>query len=477
MQAWGRLAALGLGLVWAYFLTVFFLGTNPFGFNVRTRHVALLVVLGIAAASWCFRWALRRGVISTPWLKGIAVGSIATFFSFISADTAFTIYLDNYTPLGSYKYFFQHTYQVTDRQVWFAELLPPRYYPTDKNFRLHKPNVALKGSVYGWFYYPELMKSPTMVNSVLQRRSLLYSIDENGFRETTPIEKAEVFALGDSFTFGTGVSQDQTWPEQLERMTGKPIYNLGVNGSSPKQQLMLLEYLLNKKGDSLTVRHLLWMIFEGNDLEDSYQTHHGVAVKRTGSSIFKTVSDALGSIASAIRDQSILHRLHTGQIAIGSPLAGIQKSEHYSVDGVKLTRQLYHSDRYGYRLFLPLYTKRMLQPESYVRDHPNRGLLEETFQDMASLEERFGFDITILIAPTAARLYASYFDDFLPLSEPYFMNYVEQLAKRYGFKAINLHRLMQPYAEKELLYWRDDAHWNRRGNEVVAELVARHVDL
>jgi lysophospholipase L1-like esterase len=473
VQAWNRFAALGVGMLLAYLLVVFLLGTKLLGLNIRTWHVGLLTVCGMAGAYWVLGRALRQGAISASWLKGIAVGSIVTFFSLIAADTAFSLYLGNYTPLGLYRYFFQPAYRVTDRQLWFGELLPPRYYPTKKHFQLHKPGVVLKGSVYGWFYYPELMKSPTIAKSVLQRRSVLYSIDENGFRETTPIEKARVFALGDSYVFGTGVSQDQTWPEQLERITGKAIYNLGVNGTSPKQQLMLLEYLLNTKSDSLKIRHLLWMIFEGNDLEDSYSTYNHIAVKRINRNIFKTISDAAGSIASAIRDQSVLHRLLAGQIAIRSPRAGFHESSHYSVDGVKLTRELYHSDPYGYRLFLPGYIKRMQEPESYVRDHPNRPLLDETFRDMASLAKKFGFDVTILIAPTAARLYAPYFEDFPTLSGPHFMDYVEQLAKRYGFNTLNLYRLMQPYAEKELLYWRDDAHWNQRGNEVVAELVAR----
>jgi hypothetical protein len=33
---------------------------------------------------------------------------------------------------------------------------------------------------------------------------------------------------------------------------------------------------------------------------------------------------------------------------------------------------------------------------------------------------------------------------------------------------------MRPYAERELLYFRDDTHWNARGNRVAAELIARH---
>jgi hypothetical protein len=44
-----------------------------------------------------------------------------------------------------------------------------------------------------------------------------------------------------------------------------------------------------------------------------------------------------------------------------------------------------------------------------------------------------------------------------------------------GFETLNLFPLMQPYADKELLYLRDDDHWNARGNEVVAEVIARQL--
>ena len=34
---------------------------------------------------------------------------------------------------------------------------------------------------------------------------------------------------------------------------------------------MLLEHLLRTQAGSVKIEHLLWMVFEGNDLEDSYE--------------------------------------------------------------------------------------------------------------------------------------------------------------------------------------------------------------
>ena len=65
-------------------------------------------------------------------------------------------------------------------------------------------------------------------------------------------------ALGDSFTLGWGVRQNEIWVELLEKKMQQPIYNLGVSGLSPKQELMLLEYLLQEGN-----RHLESDIFCG----------------------------------------------------------------------------------------------------------------------------------------------------------------------------------------------------------------------
>lgn len=475
VTSWIRLAALGIGLLWAYLLVVLFLGANVFGINVRTRHVALLAACGMAGVYWLLRWTLRRELLSVSRLKGIAVGSIVGLLSILVIDVGYTIYFQAIDPARLPAHFLQPYYRVTDPQIWLEELIPRRYHPTARNFRLHKPGVVSGASIYGDLYYPEMKKSPTLVESVLKRRNILHSIDKHGFRETTPLEEARVFALGDSFAFGVGVTQDRTWVKVLEHVTGKAVYNLGVSGNSPKQQVMLLEYLFETKPELLNVNHLLWMIFEGNDLEEPYDTYHEITISEDDSSIFKTISEALSSIASGIKNQAVVNRLMTGQIALRSPLAGVNGTDHYNVDGVRLMSALYHSSRYGYRLFYPQYIDRATKSRSYVLDHPNRPLLEQTFADMAALSRKHGFRVIIVIAPSAPRLYGPYFDDFPSISkEPHFIDYVARLARDTGFESIDLYRLMQPYAEKELLYWPDDTHWNKRGHEVVAELIAKH---
>jgi hypothetical protein len=92
---------------------------------------------------------------------------------------------------------------------------------------------------------------------------------------------------------------------------------------------------------------------------------------------------------------------------------------------------------------------------------------------MNELSKKFEFQVSVIIAPSDARLYGGAFDGFPTLSpQPYFIDYVVRLAGDMGFSVVNLLPLLQPFAEQELLYYRDDHHWNVRGNRIAAQLIA-----
>jgi hypothetical protein len=137
---------------------------------------------------------------------------------------------------------------------------------------------------------------------------------------------------------------------------------------------------------------------------------------------------------------------------------------------------VYFSGALGPRLFYRPYIERAGQPESYVRDHPNLPALERTFSEMATLSRTHGFRVSVVLAPSAARLHGPYYDDFPPLSErPHFLDLVGELASDEGFQVINLYALLAASADQELLYFHDDDHWNLLGNQRAARLIAEEV--
>jgi hypothetical protein len=298
-------------------------------------------------------------------------------------------------------------------------------------------------------------------------------------RELDPLSKSRIFALGDSFVFGYGTEEGKTWPDLLGAALGEPVYNLGVSSTGPRPQLELLKYMLQTYRDSMHVKQLLWMLFEGNDLENSYEVERHVppaAAPGVGTLLEGTAVQALLSIPVRIRDESFLRRLLRGDVTLGRDGNTSGAEGIHEIDGVRLPLPLFHSRRFGYSMFNSEDVARATKPRDYVLNHPNRPLLDQTFREMRELSERLGFEVTVIIAPSDARLYGAAFDGFpMVTEEPYFVDYLIDLAGRTGFRVINLLSMLRPYAESEYLYYRDDHHWNVRGNLIVAKLLEQTI--
>ena len=314
--------------------------------------------------------------------------------------------------------------------------------------------------------------SRTLVQSVLERRPVTIRINELGFRESSDISAAEIFTLGDSFTFGWGVNEAESWPGLLESRLGRVVYNLGIHDASPRQELELLKHVLKQQGESVQIRTLLWMFYEGNDLEDDYtETVQRLDVPVPVPLTDGTLLEATENFLWTIRRQSVIHRLRRGEMRWRVP-AEDESSNPYSVDGVSLAYPLYHSEKLGPRLFSSTYVALAGEPASYVATHWNREALESVILEMRDLADEHDFDVAVITAPTASRLHGPSYENFPEISErPHFLDFVLALSRSAGFATVDLYELMKPYAETELLYFRDDDHFNPRGNVLAADLI------
>ena len=72
--------------------------------------------------------------------------------------------------------------------------------------------------------------------------SLQHGIRRNGTE--TEIRTGHILAVGDSFTEGWEVEDDDSWPAYLERMTGIPVINAGVGGYGTDQTILRAEQML-----------------------------------------------------------------------------------------------------------------------------------------------------------------------------------------------------------------------------------------
>ena len=89
--------------------------------------------------------------------------------------------------------------------------------------------------------------------------------DEKGFRNAQVPAAADIVALGDSHTWGSGVKSEQTWPKALEVLTGRPVYNMGMSGWGPVQSFLYWE-----EATSLKPKVVIEGLYSGNDLYDAF---------------------------------------------------------------------------------------------------------------------------------------------------------------------------------------------------------------
>ena len=467
------LASLGLWLAVSYLLATLPTADSSLssedGLELSVSLIASLLLIGTTVG------LLRSlGWLSDGMLNRTALVSTIALVSVLVVDNIYLAYVNAAERSGTGI----DVSSGADAGLWHWEIAPRLYYPTERNFQLWRPNQRSNALVYGGRYRPANSRIPaSMRPEVLQRRPIEYRIDELGFRETVPVEQAGVFALGDSFVFGWGSSQEHTWVGTLGGVIDRPVYNLGVIGTSPRQQLMMLEFLLDAPDRRFRVDHVLWMLFEGDDLEGSYSTFrtgNADAVVTAPTGEVDGPESTLLRLRNTVRSRSVINQLVTGKLVLDR--RGPGSGSDYFLGNGWLTYPIYDSPRFGHRSFLPLLMERASRPRSYVIDHPNRPLLNDTVRQMKTLSEEHRFEVTVLLAPSAPRVYGAYYDGQpQPSSEPHLLEYLKGTSRGVGFEVVDLHESMLPFAEKELLYWRDDGHWNDAGNALVARLVAEQV--
>lgn len=92
-----------------------------------------------------------------------------------------------------------------------------------------------------------------------------YRTDENGFRNPTGIERADIVFIGDSYTEAATVAEEDTFVRRVAQLSGLKSVNLGRGAYGPQQE----QIVLRRYGLSYQPRVVVWQLFEGNDLVDA----------------------------------------------------------------------------------------------------------------------------------------------------------------------------------------------------------------
>ena len=90
--------------------------------------------------------------------------------------------------------------------------------------------------------------------------------DDLGFRNRAVPAQADIVAIGDSMTYGSGAPRDGAWPQQLAALSGQSVYNMGLGGYGPLQYL----HLAGHQAKQFKPKQLLVSFYFGNDFVDAY---------------------------------------------------------------------------------------------------------------------------------------------------------------------------------------------------------------
>ena len=89
--------------------------------------------------------------------------------------------------------------------------------------------------------------------------------DANGFRNDSVPQHADIVAIGDSQTWGVNAERQDAWPQQLAKLSGRSVYNMGLGGFGSVQYKALVPQALR-----LTPKIIVVGLYLGNDIYDAY---------------------------------------------------------------------------------------------------------------------------------------------------------------------------------------------------------------
>ncbi|MEK9571675.1 MAG: hypothetical protein VW124_21840 [Paracoccaceae bacterium] len=105
----------------------------------------------------------------------------------------------------------------------------------------------------GWVLKDNFSTNPGMERPIMTTTS--YGIRKNN--KNTEVQKNSILAVGDSFTAGSEVFDDESWPSHLERALSRQVLNAGVGGYGFDQIILRAEELLPILEPNLVIIGLL----------------------------------------------------------------------------------------------------------------------------------------------------------------------------------------------------------------------------
>ena len=289
--------------------------------------------------------------------------------------------------------------------------------------------------------------------------SVSYSVDSAGFRRDPTFQSGAsnwVAVVGDSFTFGLGVNDSETFVSRLNGRTRGQFVNFGVPGYSTDQEVLLSESEVLPRRPS----ELLLVVYLGNDLLDNLRfVPLQVSAPKprflvTNQELVLLPAPAPGTSPNP-PDPNPAYAL----IGPGSQYAWRQKLEERSSLASLLSRMIGAPD---------------LSSEFEVKFQPAMELFTQLLQRLKTAAGKQQVPVRLVLLGSGALVHQP--SSVSGQYQVFLQRKIHQIAQAEGIPVIDLAESMrqkrQQGAIRELWFHPNEGHLTPAGHAVVAELLA-----
>lgn len=293
-----------------------------------------------------------------------------------------------------------------------------------------------------------------------------YHLGLDGFRLQPSVENstsgdfADVAVLGDSFTFGLGVEDDETFTSVLNRQGTAAFKNYGVPGTSTDQHLLLLNQIARSDPPDAA----LLIIYLPNDILDNTLEYPLQAEQAKPLFTVNGGRLELGNVPVPRAAKPAMLRSTT----MGSIVLNGIDIEQGPLSGTQIGRMI--ETVVGSRAYDPA----ELRPVLARNLEPALDLFSALLREMASVANGSQTRLTIALLPGRDAMVndagiSHHYQDYLRQE-------ILGLADRLDVDAIDLMTdiAAQPVGDIQSLFFPNDGHLTPQGHRFVAESIARH---
>lgn len=281
--------------------------------------------------------------------------------------------------------------------------------------------------------------------------------NQMGLREAELTPPAPIAAIGDSFTFGFGVDQYESWPEQLEHLSQRQVANLGWAGwNSHVYPAAIRRYAI-----PLDAEIWIWMFYI-NDLAES---HSAFEFHASGAENYLEWAPEARFNLTEIRFPYNLRLLQAFAVLSNPELRYLPGSGDGEFEGLEL------SMRYS------AYPWEMTDPtDPAVTTGWN--LTEEALREAQTMASEHDASLVVVFAPSREHVYWHYLESAMPGFNIHQLDDVESRLSMFcdanQIRYLNLLPAFRAQAEEgRMLYFPSDGHWNAAGHASAAEEIYR----